>query len=304
MYTDVAFSLSLRLLRWTTENVVCFEFPFCMLKARKHFCPTAVRWAFFLHFYSQLQKWPLPLWISRLLFFSFLSMPKIVFVKQGTTAAAAAATHGLNSEGIHFKLYPWTLEAAVVRTRLLQDFLSESMIFFSAVAHRCPPWRRILSPSIFVSIMFLHFFFHFHYFGSEKRAARKSRFYFCFSRFCHAFFCVFPYFRFSIFSCRISPSFTLFHLSFSLRCNGCDDECLQDTFDQTWKRSAKFWASSVVCSSCSTLPFFFFLLFSPRMCDEKKKLRWLQRFKTKSVFFIFSDRGMWWLYHENIAHRF
>ena len=130
MYTDVAFSLSLRLLRWTTENVVCFEFPFCMLKARKHFCPTAVRWAFFLHFYSQLQKWPLPLWISRLLFFSFLSMPKIVFVKQGTTAAAAAATHGLNSEGIHFKLYPWTLEAAVVRTRLLQDFLSESMIFF------------------------------------------------------------------------------------------------------------------------------------------------------------------------------
>ena len=42
MYTDVAFSLSLRLLRWTTENVVCFEFPFCMLKARKHFCPTAV----------------------------------------------------------------------------------------------------------------------------------------------------------------------------------------------------------------------------------------------------------------------
>ena len=82
------------------------------------------------------------------------------------------------------------------------------------------------------------------------------------------------------------PSFTLFHLSFSLRCNGCDDECLQDTFDQTWKRSAKFWASSVVCSLCSAVPFFLFVaaFFPPEALWGEKEIAIAPVFQCKKWF--------------------
>ena len=86
---------------------------------------------------------------------------------------------------------------------------------------------------------------------------------FVFHAFFMLFFVYFLIFALVFFHVGFLPSFTLFHLSFSLRCNGCDDECLQDTFDQTWKRSAKFWASSVVCSLCSAVPYFFLFVPAP-----------------------------------------